>query len=228
MPIVSYVKHLMLKKTKKINKKTTKTKLHATSALAYICTTHYGSSSSLPHKHNTVQCVCLLSFDLASKAHSYLEAQPGGVLADGRNAYKCKQSHLKAAENGAHTLLATEHMRRYSLKVSVCKHFQHTHLCPGSWMSAWCCLTGRWAAEEASDYLRDSDDMGLKLPWEPRKFVSFIYNQFLLLNFEILAIKWVWPSHIQANKLWQVSPQWAEGGTVTSVSPSANGLLASC
>lgn len=61
MPIVSYVKQQ--------NKQTTpKTKLHATSALAYICTTHYGSSSSLPHKHNTVQCVCLLSFDLASRA----------------------------------------------------------------------------------------------------------------------------------------------------------------
>lgn len=134
MPIVSYVKHLMLKKTKKINKKTTKTKLHATSALAYICTTHYGSSSSLPHKHNTVQCVCLLSFDLASRAHSYLEAQPGGVLADGRNAYKCKQSHLKAAENGAHEEI---------LFKGFCLQTFPTHS-PLSWLMDECMMLSDW------------------------------------------------------------------------------------
>lgn len=167
--------------------------------------------------NTTVQCVCLLSFDLASRAHSYLEAQPGGVLADGRNAYKCKQSHLKAAENAAHTLLATEHARRYSLKVSVCKHFQHTHLCPGSWMSAWCCLIGRWAAEEASDYLRDSDDMGLKLPWELRKFVFFIYNRYLLLNFEILAIKWVWASLSTMSRGWQCNLRLSVSEWFTSI-----------
>lgn len=142
MPIVSYVKHLMLKNPQENKQKTTKTKLHATSALAYICTTHYGSSSSLPHKHNTVQCVCLLSFDLASRAHSYLEAQPGGVLADGRNAYKCKQSHLKAAENAAHTLLATEHTRRYSLK-GFCLQTLPTHS-PLSWLMDECMMLSDW------------------------------------------------------------------------------------
>ena len=45
----------------------------------------------------------LLSFNLASRlqAHSNLMIQPGGAFSGERNAYKCKQSHLRAAENVA-------------------------------------------------------------------------------------------------------------------------------
>ncbi len=124
--------------------------------------------SLLPHRHTAVQCVSLPfpSFDLTSRlqALSYLKVQPGEVFAGGKNAYKCKQSHLKAAEDMAHTLLSWGGVRCFFFqKTPHEKPCLNTHPGPGpwltgSWKSAWCCPTGRWAVGEASDYLQDSNN----------------------------------------------------------------------
>lgn len=159
------------------------------------------------------------------------------MFTGGRNAYKFKQSHLKAAEDVAHilTLLATEQIRDFSERsfllwviwifgpLEACLH---THPCPGpwltgSWKSAWCCPTGRWAAGEASDYLQDGNNTGTQELW--KNLTAVVFYSLLKLGHQIKANNHFKKGHdsIPSAACYSAphsqSP-WGTGAIVTSVS----------